>query len=222
MKHPAKVAGSRSLGAAIVVVVHLGAAWLLLQPGAGISRSTPAVISARLLGESRPPAPPPPPPAPTRAVKLAVRAPAPLPVPDVEPPPSVPLPTPVGDAPPVAPAAEVAPAVADAAATITAVAATDAPVVQAEQTLACRERTAPAYPALSRRLRETGTVVLEVELDESGHVAAIRVDRSSGHARLDEAALVAVRRWRCQPAQRNGLPIRAIALQPIRFILDGG
>lgn len=219
MRREVRVTGSRGLGAAVVVAVHLGAAWLLLQPGAGITRSTPAVITARLVAETRPPAPPP---AAPRAVRLAPRAPAMLPVPEVVPTAPEPLSLPVSDAPPVAPVGDVPPGVADAGTSITTLASAAVPAVTTEQTLACHERAAPAYPALSRRLRETGTVVLEVELDESGHVAAIHVDRSSGHARLDEAALSAVRRWRCQPAQRNGVPIRGVARQPIRFVLDGG
>ncbi|MRR50966.1 MAG: energy transducer TonB [Rhodocyclaceae bacterium] len=90
-----------------------------------------------------------------------------------------------------------------------------------ELSAACPERSAPAYPFLSRRNNEEGTVVLRVELSESGHVAAARVQSSSGHVRLDEAALTAVRTWRCTPAQRNGQPVRATALQPFKFVLQG-
>ena len=90
-----------------------------------------------------------------------------------------------------------------------------------ELSVACPERSAPAYPAQSRRLGETGVVVLRVELGESGNVALARVDRSSGYPRLDEAALAAVRTWRCTPATRNGHPVRAVALQPFNFILNG-
>jgi hypothetical protein len=61
--------------------------------------------------------------------------------------------------------------------------------LSAELSLACPERSAPAYPTQSRRFGETGVVVLHVELDESGRVAVARVSSSSGHARLDEAAL---------------------------------
>jgi protein TonB len=75
---------------------------------------------------------------------------------------------------------------------------------------------------LSRRQGETGVVVLRVELSETGHVAEAQVQSSSGFVRLDEAALVAVRTWRCSPATRNGKPVRAAALQPFNFILQGG
>lgn len=89
-----------------------------------------------------------------------------------------------------------------------------------ELSVVCPERTAPAYPAISRRLGEEGTVVLHVELDQTGAVVHASVKSSSGFARLDEAALAAVRNWRCQPAQRNGQPVRATALQPFKFVLQ--
>lgn len=93
--------------------------------------------------------------------------------------------------------------------------------LSSELAVACPERSAPAYPAQSRRFGETGVVVLRVELDETGRVAVARISSSSGHARLDEAALGAVRTWRCTPAMRNGQPVRAVALQPFKFILQG-
>ena len=93
--------------------------------------------------------------------------------------------------------------------------------LSSELSVGCPERSAPAYPAMSRRLNETGVVVLRVELAESGHVANATVKNSSGYARLDDAALNAVRTWRCNPAMRNGQPVRAVALQPFNFILQG-
>ena len=89
-----------------------------------------------------------------------------------------------------------------------------------ELSVACPERRPPAYPPLSRRLGEEGKVVLRVELDEQGSVSAARVAQASGFARLDEAALAAVKAWRCTPAQRDGRPVRAIALQPFKFVLQ--
>lgn len=93
--------------------------------------------------------------------------------------------------------------------------------LSSELSVACPERSAPPYPALSRRRGESGTVVLRVELSETGHVAAAQVRTSSGHARLDEAALAAVRTWRCNPASRNGQAVRAVALQPFDFVMSG-
>ena len=90
----------------------------------------------------------------------------------------------------------------------------------AELAVSCPERSAPAYPPLSRRLGEDGKVVLRAELDEQGHVSAARVATTSGFSRLDEAALAAVRTWRCNPARRDGQPVRAVALQPFKFVLQ--
>jgi protein TonB len=87
--------------------------------------------------------------------------------------------------------------------------------------LVCPVRTPPPYPPVSRRLGETGKVVLRVELDETGRVSAAHLISSSGHERLDAAALAAVRAWRCQPAQRDGQAVRSVAVQPFDFTLQG-
>jgi protein TonB len=73
----------------------------------------------------------------------------------------------------------------------------------------------------SRRAGEQGRVVLRVELDERGSVTQASVATSSGLPRLDDAALSAVRQWRCNPASRGGVPVRAVALQPFNFVLEG-
>lgn len=90
-----------------------------------------------------------------------------------------------------------------------------------ELAVTCTQRTPPPYPPLSRRLGETGKVVLRVELDESGRVSAAQITTSSGFNRLDSAALAAVRNWRCQPAQRDGQAVRSVATQPFNFTLEG-
>lgn len=125
---------------------------------------------------------------------------APPPLPEREPEPE-PKPAAVAEAPPQMPPGPV--------------------TLSAELSVACPELNAPAYPPLSRRLGEEGKLVLRVELDESGRVNIAQVVNSSGFKRLDEAAMVAVKTWRCNPPQRNGQPVRAIALQPFNFVLQG-
>lgn len=90
-----------------------------------------------------------------------------------------------------------------------------------ELSVSCPSLAAPAYPAISRRMGEEGKLVLKVELDETGRIDDARVVDSSGYTRLDNAALEAVRSWRCRPSIRNGQPVRAIALQPFNFVLQG-
>jgi protein TonB len=90
-----------------------------------------------------------------------------------------------------------------------------------ELSVSCSERPAPAYPKQSLRLGEQGKTVLLVELDELGRMITVEVKTKSGFPRLDEAALNAVRTWRCTPAKHNGIAVRSIALQPFNFTLKG-
>ncbi|MFZ4855057.1 MAG: TonB family protein [Desulfuromonadaceae bacterium] len=90
-----------------------------------------------------------------------------------------------------------------------------------ELSVSCSERPAPAYPKQSLRLGEQGKTVLLVELDEMGRMNNVTVKTTSGYPRLDEAAITAVKTWRCSPAKRNGIAVRSIALQPFNFALKG-
>ncbi|NOT68265.1 MAG: energy transducer TonB [Methylophilaceae bacterium] len=97
-----------------------------------------------------------------------------------------------------------------------------APVMlSSELSVSCPQRSAPDYPSMSRRLNEQGRVELRVELDEEGRVASVRVHKSSGFKRLDEAGVQAIKRWQCNAAKRNGIAARAVAMQPFDFILEG-
>lgn len=55
---------------------------------------------------------------------------------------------------------------------------------------------APKYPETARRRGAQGTAQVALRLAASGRVADVRLHRSSGDARLDDAALAGVRRWR--------------------------
>ncbi|MEI7612830.1 MAG: TonB family protein [Betaproteobacteria bacterium] len=93
--------------------------------------------------------------------------------------------------------------------------------LNSELSVVCSARTLPAYPSISRRLGEEGIVTLQVALDEHGKVSSTHIAISSGHPRLDEAARAAIMTWHCSPALHNAQPVRATALQPIKFILQG-
>ncbi len=80
---------------------------------------------------------------------------------------------------------------------------------------------APAYPPLSRKLREEGRVLLRVRVDASGHPAQVTLHESSGYPRLDERASDTVRRWKFQPARQGGQPVEAWVIVPIQFSLKG-
>lgn len=68
---------------------------------------------------------------------------------------------------------------------------------------------APEYPALSRRLGEQGAVVLRVLITVDGRASEVMVLKSSGSARLDEAAKATIRDWRFVPAVRGTRPVPA-------------
>ena len=93
--------------------------------------------------------------------------------------------------------------------------------LSSELSVSCPKLNAPAYPAISRRMGEEGKLILRVELDEKGHIDSAKVINSSGYERLDSAALTAVKSWQCNPSIRNGQPVRAVALQPFNFVLQG-
>lgn len=95
-----------------------------------------------------------------------------------------------------------------------------APVVPPRADAAHLNNPVPAYPSASRRFGEQGRVLLDVFILADGSVGEIRLKRTSGFARLDEAALDAVRRWRFVPARHGDQPIALWHVQPITFSLD--
>lgn len=76
---------------------------------------------------------------------------------------------------------------------------------------------APAYPALSKRNRETGTVLLLVNVSPEGDATTVTLHKSSGYDRLDQAAIQAVTRWRFVPGMRGQSAISATVIVPISF-----
>ncbi len=75
------------------------------------------------------------------------------------------------------------------------------------------------YPPLSRRRNEEGTVVLDVEVGKDGTVGAVRIEKSSGFAGLDKAALNAAVKLRFNPAKRGAEPVEGHVHVPFEFRL---
>jgi protein TonB len=78
----------------------------------------------------------------------------------------------------------------------------------------------PEYPAISRRLREEGTVTLLVKVTAKGDAEDVQIRKGSGFPRLDKAALDIVQKWRFVPARRGDDAISANVVVPIVFGLD--
>jgi protein TonB len=97
----------------------------------------------------------------------------------------------------------------------------DDPAIQpARYDVAALGNPKPDYPWLSRQRGEEGRVVLRVEVTATGEVARIEVAESSGHRRLDEAALETVAAWRFDPARVGDQPIATTVNVPVTFQLQ--
>jgi len=111
--------------------------------------------------------------------------------------------------PPPAPVAPVAPSTPVAAA-----GGRDAPVPI--------NQTPPRYPQEALRRNVGGTVRVRVTVASDGSVDRLELSEGSGNRYLDRAAMEAVRRWRFQPAMRDGQPVAAEVVVPISFNPPGG
>lgn len=80
-------------------------------------------------------------------------------------------------------------------------------------------RPSPTYPRLSQRRGEQGRVVLRVLISPQGQVAHVTVQRSSGYARLDDAAVQAMQQARFRPYTENGIAYKALVDIPFDFVL---
>ena len=215
--------------------------WGLLRP------PTELVVPAQILAElitpppapAAPPVPTPPPPAAPPA-PTPPQPPKPRPTPPPPKPRAAPQPAPVAQARPTAPVAAPAPqAPAEAApepAPPPSVAAPAPPapsppappappappvLVQPSSSAAHLNNPKPAYPAMSKRLGESGRVVVRVLIGPDGRAQDARIQRSSGFVRLDQLALETTRdRWRYVPGTRNGVPEAMWFNVPLNFVLE--
>lgn len=78
----------------------------------------------------------------------------------------------------------------------------------------------PDYPALSVRKGEEGRVLMRVLVSADGAAEDVKIEKSSGFDRLDNAAVAAVKKWRFIPAKKNNQPMSAYVRVPMPFILE--
>lgn len=108
------------------------------------------------------------------------------------------------------------------AAVATPAAAPEAPVVavtEPDYKASYLNNPPPAYPMVARRQGLQGRVVLHVEVLANGVCGQINIQKSSGYAMLDNAALQTVRNWRFMPASRAGHAVDKWFMIPIQFSL---
>jgi protein TonB len=89
----------------------------------------------------------------------------------------------------------------------------------ASQDLKVTTRTEPIYPPASRRAGEEGTVRLRILVDERGMPRDVQLAQGSGFARLDQAAMEAVRKWRFAAANNGSQNVTAWTNVAVTFRL---
>jgi len=203
-----------------IVAAHAVGIWGLLQireVREAVADVAPLFVSLVAPAPPKPLPPPPPPPPVQQPVPkkpppvVIAAAPAPTPAPPVfvvPPPPEViaPPPPPVAvvvPAPPAPPAPPPAPK-----------------IIPASAVQYLGEPPVPEYPRLSIRNNETGRVMLRIYIDEAGLPRTVQVEKSSGHARLDEAGAAAMKKARFKPYTENGQAIAGWAFVPLDFALE--
>lgn len=194
---PPRIRATNASGVALVVALHVALGYALTS---GLARKVVEVmkgpLETRVIEEVREDVPEPPPPPPPRLA--------------APPPPFIPPPEINIQAPPTA---------SQAAITVTTTKPVEAPppppapkveaprqpvrVAAVVQASSCRT---PEYPAASRRQQETGAVSLSFLVDIDGRVLDSRIEASSGHPRLDEAARRALSLCTFTPGTLDGRP----------------
>ncbi|PKB22527.1 outer membrane transport energization protein TonB [Janthinobacterium sp. 64] len=202
-----------------IVVLHL-AGFYAIQSGLLSRVVTAAMPTITTISIIAPPAPPKPP-APSVPKTVELSAPVPRavipPLPLIAVAPSEPTITP-----PQPTRAEAAP-VATAAPTAPSAPSPTPPAPSTPRTVSSVEYIkAPQliYPNLSRRLGESGTVVLRILINEKGLPEQILIQKSTGYNNLDEAGRQAAQRALFKPMIENGKPVPVYVLVPLTFQLS--
>lgn len=76
----------------------------------------------------------------------------------------------------------------------------------------------PEYSEEARKAKYSGTVVLYIEVDQTGHARNLRVVKGIGLG-LDEKAIEAVNKWRFKPGLKDGKPVVVAAHIEVNFRL---
>lgn len=79
------------------------------------------------------------------------------------------------------------------------------------------QKSSPVYPAMAKNMRLTGTVKVDLVIDENGQVA--EVQNLSGPTMLQKAAQDAVKKWRFKPFVRDGQATKATGFVSFNFSL---
>ncbi len=78
-------------------------------------------------------------------------------------------------------------------------------------------KVAPTYPPAAKTMRMTGTVKVEVLVNEDGSIG--EVQKSSGPSMLQRAATDALKKWKFKPFMRDGQAVKAAGFVSFNFNL---
>lgn len=210
---------------ASVIFFHVGAGYALtkIEPARLVVGDTaPMEVSFVSPSPPSPPQPEPPTPEPPPELESMIQPPLPdlpppnfpVPAPPPKPPPLKPLPLkPRQAAPSTAPPSAAPPQPAPPAQQAGPKTVTDAQV-------GYLTRPSPIYPVRSKRAGDQGTVMVKVLVDPTGRPSQVVLERSSGHAELDESALNALRAARFRPFVDAGAAQAVWVICPIGFALQ--
>lgn len=204
---------SRLVPMAAIVIAH-GILFYLAQSGMlskAVHAVVPQVMTVSIIAPPAPPAPPAP--EVPKTVTIAPRLPTfvpPLPQVAVEQTePTITLPTPQASQ--AAPMAAVAAPVLPAPAPATPRTVSGVEYIRPPQTV---------YPAMSRRLGESGVVTLRVLIGVKGLPEQVTIEKSSGFKNLDEAGRQATLRALFKPYTEDGKAVPVYAVVPINFSIS--
>lgn len=100
-----------------------------------------------------------------------------------------------------------------------------------DRTIVSKESSGVEAPPSIRRSREAkypremlirgieGLVKLTIVVTRDGRAGTIRIQQSSGHPQLDQAAVTAARGYQFRPARRNGQAVTTTVTLPVRFTI---
>ena len=209
-EEPAGLNWPRIIGMAFVIALHVAAFLLLLIPAVAppAEKEQEQKTMVTIVDPPKPPPPPPPPPPPEDT--------PPPPIKNVAPPTTTPLPPP-----PEAPPIDVAEPRPTDVVTPPAPPAPPAPTpnVEASVDASYKNRNPPKYPPAALRAGVTGTVVLIIDVDASGNVTNVSIEKSSRNRDLDRAAMDAARKWRFNPGSQGGQKVAGRVRVPVDFKL---
>ncbi|WP_429002598.1 energy transducer TonB [Xanthomonas euvesicatoria] len=202
---------ARIIGIAFVIALHLTALMMLLIPA--VAPKAPAEkerTTMVTLVDAPPPPPPPPPPLPPEdkppppVKNLSPPKPSPVPPPPEAPVVDVPEPRPSDIVTPPSPPSPPAPP-SDIGASVD---------------ISSKNMNPPKYPPAAFRAGVQGEVILIVDVDASGNVTNVSVEKSSRNRDLDRAAMDAARKWKFNASTVNGQKAAGRVRVPVNFALN--